>query len=231
MAAAAALVRTGMIRTPAAHRPAPSLFIYPGLTSRPFWDPAAIPLVASVLREIDVVRAECAAIRAAKHSDYIVAQGEHTLHTGAWDWHSFVRKGQLEPAFPIYCPVTAALLQASPDLLVDGVPFAYAFFSTMKPGTQIAPHFGPANIRLRVHIPIDVPTVDGAVAGLTVAGETRPWAAPLVFDDTFEHSSRNLAAADRCVLLFDVWHPDLSGAERDAVRAMFDEARGKGWLS
>jgi hypothetical protein len=68
--------------------------------------------------------------------------------------------------------------------------------------------------------------------GITVAGETRTWheGQPLVFDDTYEHSTWNGTSGDRVVLLFDVWHPDLSQAEVDAVVAMFEDARRQGLL-
>ena len=168
------------------------------------------------------------------------------------------------------CPTTASLLQGCPDLLT-GVPFAYAFFSTLKTGTRgcgaaagrragqprvapaaaapnalttpsrppgpapagIAPHYGPCNIRLRVHFPLRVPAGGADAVGMRLAGETLAWRErePLVFDDTYEHSVWNEAGADRVVLLFDVWHPDLAQAERDALVGMFDDARRAGWLT
>lgn len=45
--------------------------------------------------------------------------------------------------------------------------------------------------------------------------QTRPFAVgtPLVFDDSFVHEAWNRAATPRLVLIFDVWHPDLSDSE------------------
>ena len=34
-----------------------------------------------------------------------------------------------------------------------------------------------------------------------------------MFDDSFEHSSRNTGPSSRVVLIFDVWHPDLQPEE------------------
>ena len=42
----------------------------------------------------------------------------------------------------------------------------------------------------------------------------------IVFDDTIEHEAMNGSDALRVVLIFDVWHPDLSAAEREAVAAL-----------
>jgi aspartyl/asparaginyl beta-hydroxylase (cupin superfamily) len=226
------LLRRGLLQTTAAQRPCPSLFCYPGLTAAPFWDPARFPVVAALMERLDVVRAEYAALAAAQPAgDYVVADGEHTLHSGSWAWHSLVTRGAVNPAATLACPETARLLLHR-DLLADGVPFAYAFFSTLRPGASIAPHFGPANIRLRVHVPLDVPSDDPAELGIAVAGETRGWGGgPLVFDDSFEHSTWNRTGRDRVVLLFDLWHPDLSPAEREGVVRMFDGARRAGWLT
>ena len=61
-----------------------------------------------------------------------------------------------------------------------------AYFSLMAPGTRLRAHCGPTNVRLRVHVGIQVPTEGVA---MRVGNETRPWRVgePLVFDDSFEH--------------------------------------------
>jgi len=41
-----------------------------------------------------------------------------------------------------------------------------------------------------------------------------------VFDDTIEHDAWNDSDRIRIILIFDIWNPLLSGAERDMVRAM-----------
>ncbi|HEX5239179.1 MAG TPA: aspartyl/asparaginyl beta-hydroxylase domain-containing protein, partial [Sphingomicrobium sp.] len=41
-----------------------------------------------------------------------------------------------------------------------------------------------------------------------------------VFDDTIEHEAANPTDELRVVLIFDVWHPDLTPAEREAVAAL-----------
>jgi aspartyl/asparaginyl beta-hydroxylase (cupin superfamily) len=40
-----------------------------------------------------------------------------------------------------------------------------------------------------------------------------------VFDDTIEHEAWNRSDTPRAVLIFDIWNPFLSDAERDLVRA------------
>lgn len=38
-----------------------------------------------------------------------------------------------------------------------GVPFAFSFFSTLGGKTEIEAHSGPANLRVRCHLPLVVP--------------------------------------------------------------------------
>ena len=47
-----------------------------------------------------------------------------------------------------------------------------------------------------------------------------------MFDDTIEHEAMNDSDALRVVLIFDVWHPDLSSAEREAVAALIGSEGG-----
>jgi aspartyl/asparaginyl beta-hydroxylase (cupin superfamily) len=60
-------------------------------------------------------------------------------------------------------------------------------------------------------------------SGFRVGNETRAWEAGklLVFDDSIEHEAWNDSAEDRVVLIFDIWRPELSEADRRAVTAIF----------
>lgn len=228
--------RHGTIRVPSslAYRPQPSLFSYPGLRSQAWWDPSSVASdIAPLLANVDAIREEYVRWSASSASDYVPKADEHTLHEGSWDWRSAVLKGRLQAPFQVACPITSGLLQRVPNLLAQDVPFAYAFFSTLRGGARIAPHYGPTNLRLRVHIPLVLPASPAADLGLRVAGQTRRWRRreALVFDDAYEHEAWNASGEERVVLLFDLWHPDLSQRERDAVVRLFDEARKEGWLS
>ena len=88
------------------------------------------------------------------------------------------------------------------------------------------------NLRLRVHLPLCGELGDSAACGLRVGDETVRWTAGecLVFDDAFEHEAWNHTDVERGLLLFDVWHPEVSADERGAIRDMFEGARKQGWL-
>ncbi len=91
-------------------------------------------------------------------------------------------------------------------------------FSLLAPHTVIPPHVGVNNARLICHLPLIVP----AGCWFRVGAETRHWrrGAAFVFDDTIEHEASNSSDDLRIVLIFDIWHPDLSTVEREAVAAL-----------
>lgn len=107
---------------------------------------------------------------------------------------------------------------------MTGTPFSYTFFSSMSPNTQIAPHYGAGNIKLRCHFPLFVPK-ENEKAYLRVGSETCHWkeGEMLMFDDTYEHEAGNLSSENRVILLIDIWHPDLHVQEREAIKGMFHE--------
>ena len=210
--------------------------LLPGLTSRPWWAVSDVPGLAVALPELRAAgRAELAALEAATPGaagDYAPKADEHTLHGGTWAWHSLIQRGAWRPAAAARAPRCTAALRSLPGLLTDA-PFGTAFFSCLAGGAAVAPHFGPSNLRLRVHVPLAVPPRAAGACALTVAGEARRWDEhdPLVFDDAYEHSAENKTSERRDVLLFDVWHPELAPREIAAIQVLFAEAAGKGWLS
>jgi aspartyl/asparaginyl beta-hydroxylase (cupin superfamily) len=98
-----------------------------------------------------------------------------------------------------------------------------AFFSILDAGTRIPAHTGVTNTRLTVHLPLIVPPG----CGFRVGSETREWVPgkAWVFDDTIEHEAWNLSDVPRGVLIFDIWNPFLTAAERDLVRAVTETVR------
>jgi aspartate beta-hydroxylase len=91
------------------------------------------------------------------------------------------------------------------------------FFSILDPKTKIPPHTGVTNTRITAHLPLIVPPD----CGFRVGGTTREFEVgkAWLFDDTIEHEVWNNSDAPRAILIFDIWNPFLSEAERDMVRA------------
>jgi aspartyl/asparaginyl beta-hydroxylase (cupin superfamily) len=101
-------------------------------------------------------------------------------------------------------------------------------FSLLAPNTAIPPHVGVNNARLVCHLSLVVPED----CWFRVGAETRYWkrGEAFVFDDTIEHEALNPSDELRVVFIFDVWHPDLSEVERNAVAALIGSEGGVGAL-
>ena len=115
------------------------------------------------------------------------------------------------------CPRTAAVLAQLP--LCDIPNYAPgAFFSVLKPRTRLPPHTGTTNTRSIVHLPLVVP--EGC--RFRVGADVRAWekGKAWVFDDTIEHEAWNDSDQVRIILIFDIWNPLLTAAERDLVSAL-----------
>ena len=146
---------------------------------------------------------------------------------GEWRQLAFVRDGQqLVKAWSGALPATEALIrriartgEPSAPLGAD-LPRGAAEVSVLAPRTHLVAHCGPTNHRLRLHLPLHVPPGDQARMRV---GDSAPraWVAGKVtiLDDSFEHEVWNDAHDEhRVLLLIDVWHPELTPAERDEVR-------------
>jgi aspartyl/asparaginyl beta-hydroxylase (cupin superfamily) len=140
-----------------------------------------------------------------------------------WTVYSLLHDGSAVPAHQAACPKTAAVLAQLPLCDIPGyAPGAY--FSVLEPRTRLPPHTGTTNTRSIVHLPLVIP--DGC--RFRVGSQVRSWdtGQAWVFDDTIEHEAWNESDRIRIVLIFDIWNPLLTTAERDLVRAM-TVARGR----
>jgi tetratricopeptide (TPR) repeat protein len=114
------------------------------------------------------------------------------------------------------CPLTAQMLETVPRCRVARrAPTAY--FSILDANTRIPAHTGVTNTRCTVHLPLVIPPD----CGFRVGGTTREWVPgeAWVFDDTIEHEAWNLSDTPRAILIFDIWNPLLTEAERDMIQA------------
>jgi aspartyl/asparaginyl beta-hydroxylase (cupin superfamily) len=115
------------------------------------------------------------------------------------------------------CPRTMKVLQNAPQPDQPGRTPA-SMFSLLKPKTRIPPHNGVTNVRLVTHLPLIIPES----CRFRVGNDVRQWVPgrAWVFDDTIEHEAWNDSDKLRVVLIFDIWHPDLTAAERALVTAL-----------
>lgn len=139
------------------------------------------------------------------------------IPNGHWCIYPFIDQGIIVERNCRRCPNTATMLGSLPSVMKDCV-FGNACFSILYPNSQIEPHYGPTNLRLRCHLGLSIPS--GCF--LEVAGQQCKWEAQktIIFDDSFEHSATfvnkhsSLQAVPRAILMIDFWHPDISADEK-----------------
>jgi aspartyl/asparaginyl beta-hydroxylase (cupin superfamily) len=219
--------RSNALRRTTPYHSSPTDFYYPELTEREFHPRRLFPWIERVEAATDAITAELRQVMAAERAELVpyVQYDEHvpmdqwrTLNKNR-DWTAIhlLLRGERIDANARHCPGTMALLAELPQPVVQGAS-PNAMFSLLAPGAVIPPHVGISNSRLVCHLPLIVP--EGC--WFRVGAETRYWkpGEAFVFDDTIEHEAENPSDELRVVFIFDVWHPDLSPVERDAVAAL-----------
>jgi aspartyl/asparaginyl beta-hydroxylase (cupin superfamily) len=204
----------------------------PRLAEHQFFERDLFPWIPALEAKTDVIRAELVAALERdrdRFSPYIaykpgdpVNQWAELNHSQRWSTLALWRAGQPVAENIERCPETAKALAAVEMADIGGL-CPNAMFSALAPRTHIPPHNGETNARLVAHLPLIVPEK----CEMRVGFERRPWkeGEVFVFDDSIEHEARNDSDQLRVVLIFDVWNPLLSAAERDVVRAMAAAAR------
>jgi aspartyl/asparaginyl beta-hydroxylase (cupin superfamily) len=204
----------------------PTHFHYPGLVEREFHPRHATPWLADVEAGFEDIRAEMLALLKSDRAElepYI--QYEERENLAQWrslnqnrDWSAIhlLKQGAEVAHNARQAPRTMEILSRLPQPQVPGAS-PNAMFSLLAPHTAIPAHVGVDNTRLVCHLPLVVPPG----CWFRVGAETREWreGEAFAFDDTIEHEAMNPTDVLRIVLIFDVWHPGLTEAERGAVAA------------
>jgi aspartyl/asparaginyl beta-hydroxylase (cupin superfamily) len=146
---------------------------------------------------------------------------------GSWNVLHLVNQGVVQERVRALCPQTfAALVRIA--AFAHGCVFGNAFFSVVYPGSSIAPHCGPTNIRLRCHLALAVP--ECGTCQMRVGDRVLGWEEGrcIFFDDSFSHCVDVFddCREPRVALVLDLWHPDLSASERRALATVFALDRG-----
>ena len=204
----------------------PTHFHYPGLREAEFHDRALFPWLADLEGLTEVIRAEMDQVANADQAVLVpyvqygvgepLAQWQALNHSRDWTAIHLIQRGETIGPNAALCPRTMEFLggMAQPWIIGCG---ANAMFSLLAPRTAIPPHVGVANFRLVCHLPLIIPGKCWFRVGETVHDWElgQGW----VFDDTIEHEAVNETDQLRVIMIFDLWHPDLSPAERTAIAA------------
>lgn len=227
--------RDNVLRRTRPYHSEPTHFHYPGLVEREFHPRRLFPWIEQLEAATGDIAAEFSAVMAAERAELVpyIQYADHQP-LDQWrplnqnrDWTAIHlwQNGRRIDANADHCPKTMALLEAIDQPAVRGAG-PNAMFSLLAPNTAIPPHVGVTNSRLVCHLPLIVP--DGC--WFRVGAETRHWhpGEAFVFDDTIEHEAMNPSNELRIIFIFDIWHPDLSTVEREAVTALIEAEEGTG---
>ncbi|WP_231889623.1 aspartyl/asparaginyl beta-hydroxylase domain-containing protein [Erythrobacter neustonensis] len=209
----------------------PTHFAWPGLREAEFHDRAAFPWIEELEALTPAIRAEMEAVAGAPDAALVpyvtyadstpLAQWRALNFSRDWTAIHLIERGTTIAGNAAHCPQTMGLLARMEQPNIAGCA-ANAMFSLLAPNTHIPPHVGVGNFRLLCHLPLIVPDRCWFRVGADTRdfAEGRAW----VFDDTIEHEAKNETDELRVILIFDIWHPDLSPAERAAIQAAVSAA-------
>lgn len=203
--------------------PEPAALLVPRLPPIPFYDRQDFPFLAGLEGETGPIRQELLdGLRDmegfAPYVQYApgvpVNQWAELNHSDKWSSLFLWKDGKPVDENQRRFPKTAAALARLPMADIAGF-CPTAMFSALKPGARIPPHIGETNARLVVHLPLVIP----ANCSYRVGYEWRKWVEGecLIFDNSINHEARNNSNAMRIVLIFDIWNPYLTTAERSLV--------------
>jgi len=215
----------------------PRSFYFPELPQIEYAPRAAFPWLDGIEAATADIRAELTRVleEDAAFAPYVEAEPDRPFFDdhgmlGNPNWSAFYlwKAGAPVPKNAARCPATLAALAAAPLCQVPGRTPSI-LFSLLRPGAHIQPHHGFTNARYICHLPLIVPDH----CAMRVGSDTRAWreGQACVFDDSIEHEAWNRNAERlRVVLIFDIWRPELTQAERDLVSAVLQavDAYGAG---
>jgi aspartyl/asparaginyl beta-hydroxylase (cupin superfamily) len=208
-------------------RQQPTFMFFPELPAIEFYERARFPFLDAVDAAFNDIRSELLAVMAEGDGvldPYVAHPGGMPMEqwrelnmSRRWGVYSLWREGKAYPEHIARCPKTVKALQDVPRWDVPGNG-PTALFSILDAKTRIPAHTGPVNTRLVVHLPLIVPPG----CGFRVGGQQREWVPgkAFVFDDSINHEAWNDSDLPRAVLIFDIWSPYLSEAERELTRAL-----------
>jgi aspartate beta-hydroxylase len=214
------------------YAPQPTFMYFPEIAAVEFFERGDFPWLDAVESATADIRGELSTVLASASSGlepYVaypdgvpLDQWRELNKSRRWSAYFLWNEGAPRTEHLASCPRTAAILARAPLCDVPGHA-PTAFFSILDAQTHIPPHTGVTNTRLTVHLPLIVPND----CAFRVGAERREWTVgrAWVFDDTIEHEAWNRSDAPRAILIFDIWNPYLSEAERDVVRAATEAVR------
>ncbi len=203
----------------------PTWMYFPQLPEIEFFERAQFPWLDDIESATPEIRAELLRVLVADReglqpyidfpSSMPLDQFRELNRSRRWSAYFLWNQSEAVAGHIARCPATARALEKVPRCRIERRA-PTAFFSILDAKTRIPGHTGITNTRLTVHLPLVVPPD----CGFRVGGTTREWVPgqAWVFDDTIEHEAWNESDTPRAILIFDIWNPLLTEAERDMIK-------------
>jgi aspartyl/asparaginyl beta-hydroxylase (cupin superfamily) len=201
----------------------PRYLYYPELPQVQFYERVDFPWLDAVEAATADIREELRGVIGGDFKPYVAQAQDRPRNSqaglaGNSDWSAYflIKYGAEQPG-AAHCPSALAALAEAPLTRIRARAPS-VLFSKLAGGARIPPHTGMLNARLICHLPLILP----AGCEFRVGNDVRPWieGKTWVFDDTMEHEAWNRSDADRYILIFDIWRPELSEDERACVAAL-----------
>jgi aspartate beta-hydroxylase len=207
-------------------RQRPTWIHTPGLAARPFWAREQCGRLIEMITAFEEARAQIRSELVGIDPSLMGVPYDHLSvdpeMIRGWKNLFFFRDYQADGALLAKVPALKALAERFGPEQLDRFEL---FLSVLEPGTHIPAHFGGANVKLTLHLPLWIPEGDTAIR---VDAETRGWkdGEMMIFDDTYEHEAWNRTGQPRAVLLLKAYHPELT-VEEVGVLEMFAPLNAK----
>lgn len=130
----------------------PLIFRVRGIRAQPVWSIEEFPGLALLSENVEQIQKEFSELlkgflQTDKESSHWKV---NDTPSGRWAICHLVDQGVQTKAVTV-CPATWSTVSKLPSVMTDNL-FGNVAFSVLEPGTRVASHFGPTNIRIRCHL-------------------------------------------------------------------------------
>jgi len=198
----------------------------PGLRCQNFWDVSKVQWSKKLTKGYKTIRNEFFSVMGdmnnlQKEGNNIWAGAltkEANSYGDGWKTLVLMNRGIWDEVNCNVFPKTAKCVKDS------GIPATEVFFASMKPHSSIKMHSDFTNFVLTSHLAVDIPESGNNKCRLAVGDDTRQWTngSMMLFDTSIMHNAVNESDGIRYILMFRLWHPDLTLIERAALQHIYD---------
>lgn len=200
-------------------------WIMPGLTSKPWHDPYENEHLCRIARGLEgmhpIIKGEILSVIGNGDENAIETYQHYKVVNNDWDALYLFKNGRIVESNRGLVPQTFSFMETSiGDWLC---PLLEMHFSILHPRAIIPSHCDLWNFTINLHLAVDIP--DGC--GIDVAGIERAWTEGncLLFDYSYLHRAWNNSNKKRICLLMDIWNPEVTLPEREAILVLITEVR------